>query len=94
MSKEPGDKQEELPEKFTFDKLRFKSIEVISSGILYRGILIGADESDIYMKGRLRWLILPIETITSLKLEGRKESFNPRKSVDAGFYLESDQNND
>jgi hypothetical protein len=86
--KDPGEKQEELPEKFTFDKLRFKSIEVIAAGILYRGILIGADDVDIYMKGRLRWLILPIETITSLRLEGHKESFNPRKSVDAGFYLE------
>jgi hypothetical protein len=43
---------------------------------------------DIYVKGRLRWLILPIETITSLRLEGQKDSFNLRKSVDAGFYLE------
>ena len=85
---EPGDQQEELPEKFTFDKLRFKNIEVISAGILYQGVLIGADDTDIYMKGRLRWLILPIETITSLRLEGQKESFNPRKSVGAGFYLE------
>ena len=86
--KEPGDKQEAPPERFTFDKLRFKNIEVISTGILYRGVLIGADDTDIYMKGRLRWLILPIETITSLRLEGHKESFNPRKSVDVGFYLE------
>jgi hypothetical protein len=86
--KDPGDHREEPPEKFTFDQLRFKSIEVMSAGILYRGILIGADDADIYMKGRLRWLILPIETITSLKLEGQKESFNLRKSIDAGFYLE------
>ena len=85
---EPGDKPEELPEKFTFDKLRFKNIEVIADGIIYKGVLIGADETDIYMKGRLRWLILPIETITSLRLEGQLETFNPRKSVDAGFYLE------
>jgi hypothetical protein len=86
--KEPGDQPEELPEKFTFDKLRFKSIEVTAAGILYRGVLIGADDVDIYMKGRLRWLILPIETISSLRLEGQKESFNLHKSVDAGFYLE------
>ena len=85
---DPGEKPEELPEKFTFDKLRFENIEVIAAGILYRGVLIGADDVDIYIKGRLRWLILPIETITSLRLEGHKESFNPRKSVDAGFYLE------
>lgn len=86
--KEPGENQEELPEKFTFDKLRFKSIEVVAAGILYRGVLIGADDVDIYMKGRLRWLILPIETISSLRLEGQKKSFNLRKSVDSGFYLE------
>ena len=86
--KEREDKPDELPEKFTFDKLRFKNIEVMAAGILYRGVLIGADDVDIYIKGRLRWLILPIETITSLRLEGQKESFNPRKSVDSGFYLE------
>lgn len=86
--KEPGDKREEVVEKFTFDKLRFKKIEVMAAGILYRGVLIGADDVDIYIKGRLRWLIFPIETITSLRLEGQKESFNLRKSVDSGFYLE------
>jgi hypothetical protein len=85
---EPGDKPEELPEKWTFDKLRFKKIEVMAAGILYRGVLIGADDVDLYIKGRLRWLILPIETVTSLRLEGQKESFNLRKSIDAGFYLE------
>ncbi len=85
---DPGDQSKELPEKFTFEQLRFKSIEVISAGILYRGILIGADDREIYLKGHLRWLILPIDAITSLRLEGQRESFNPRKSVDSGFYLE------
>ena len=89
--KDPEDKSEELLEKFTFDKLRFKNIEVMAAGILYRGVLIGADDVDIYMKGRLRWLILPIETITSLRLEGHQESFNPRKSIDSGFYLEPNE---
>jgi hypothetical protein len=92
--KDPGDKSADLPEKYTFDKLRFKKIEILSAGILYRGILIGADDEDIYVKGRLRWLILPIETITSLRLEGHKESFNPRKCIDSGFYLQLDQTDD
>ena len=78
--------QNPLPDKFSFDDLRFKRVEVVSSGILYRGVLIGADESDIFLKGNLRWLILPLERVSSVRLDGQKQEFNPIKQVPPGFY--------
>jgi len=88
MAADSTDKQSELLQRFSFDKLRFKKIDVMSSGVLYRGILIGADESDIYLKGALRWLILPLDRVTSIKLTGTKEVFDPHKHVDPDFYSE------
>ncbi|MBW1809517.1 MAG: hypothetical protein JRJ87_15075 [Deltaproteobacteria bacterium] len=88
MAADSTDKQADLLQRFSFDKLRFKRIDVISSGILYRGILIGADETDIYLKGALRWLILPLDRITSIKLTGTKLAFNPLKHIDSDFYFE------
>ena len=79
-------KPEEMLKGFSFEQMRFKNIEVISAGVLYRGVLIGADEHDIFIKGRLRWLILPLDRITSIRLEGEQESFASHKSIDASFY--------
>ena len=85
-SKPPEQDPKVAPKAFSFEDLRFKEIEVMADGILYEGTLIGADEMDLYMKGRLRWLILPLQKITSVRLAGEKESFDIRKLIDAGFY--------
>jgi hypothetical protein len=71
---------------FSFDQMRFQWVEIVSSGILYRGVLIGADDKDIYLRGALRWLILPMDRITSIRPEGFKTSFNPTKQISADFY--------
>ena len=86
MTADPPESTEEPLQAFNLDKLRNQEIEVISNGILYQGILIGADDSDLFLKGRLRWLILPLDRITSLRLAGSRISFDPRKQVEANFY--------
>lgn len=83
-----------IPRAFTFEQLRFKQVEVMADGILYRGMLIGADEYDLFIKGRLRWLILPLDKITSVRLEGEMDTFDPHKSVDAGFYRQENDESD
>ena len=72
--------------------MKYKKIEVVSAGTLYEGILIGMDETDIYLKGHLRWIILPLERVTSLKIAGEKESFNLSKIVEADFYKDHKNN--
>ncbi len=78
----------EIPKPFSFEAMRFQWVEVRSQGILYRGVLIGADSDEIFLKGVLRWIILPLEKVTSVRLQGQLESFNQRKMVDAAFYGE------
>ncbi len=69
---------EQAPTSFSYEPLRFKRVEVMASGILYRGVFIGADENDLYIKGDMRWLILPLERVSSLRLEGERRTFRVR----------------
>jgi hypothetical protein len=88
MTRDSGKNTADLLKVFSFEQMRFRRIEVMADGVLYRGILIGADSSDIYIKGALRWLVLPLDKITSVKLEGQKEGFDDHKMIAPGFYRE------
>jgi hypothetical protein len=55
--------------KFELDEMRGARVVVRANGFIYRGILVGADENDLYLKGELRYLVLPLATVTSLELE-------------------------
>jgi hypothetical protein len=71
--------------------MRFKDVVVVSSGFVYRGQLLGADETDLYLKGQFRYLVLPLERVASIRLASDKDAFDPRKSVDSDFYAEPDE---
>jgi len=43
-----------------------KKVEVISSGIAYRGRLIEVSESDVFLQGELGWIQLSVETVTEI----------------------------
>jgi hypothetical protein len=73
------------------EELRWKRVLVRAHGIIYRGVLIGADDDDVYLKGELRYLVLPMERITSIRLEDAKGSLDAKKSVEAEFYREPDE---
>ena len=51
----------------TFETLKYEPVVVRASGFLYRGILIGADETDLYLKSETRWVVLPLDRVTSVK---------------------------
>lgn len=42
-------------------------VEVTSGGIHYRGLLVGADEHDLYLRAVLRWLVLPLDRVTHVR---------------------------
>ncbi|RME24995.1 MAG: hypothetical protein D6806_08670 [Deltaproteobacteria bacterium] len=84
-----GDKENQAPEEFSFERLRNRQVEVRADGILYRGTLIGADDEWLYLKGKMRWLVLPLEKVTDVRLEGQKERLDRKKDVDAAFYDEN-----
>jgi hypothetical protein len=61
----PDDDDELRPH--TFETLKYEQVVVRASGFLYRGTLIGADESDLYLKTVTRWVVLPLDHVTSVK---------------------------
>ena len=53
----------------TFEALKYDDVLVRASGFHYRGQLIGADEEDLYLKTATRWVVLPLERITSIHVD-------------------------
>lgn len=46
--------------------LRKKRVIVRSNGFTVRGRLEGVDDDDVYLRGELRWFVLPMSTVTSV----------------------------
>jgi hypothetical protein len=57
---------EERLRPWSFQRLRGQPVVVRANGFLYRGLLAGADEEELYLRGELRWIVLPLERVTSL----------------------------
>lgn len=60
--------REELP-RFTFEGLKGAWVRVRANGFEYRGVLIGADEGELYLRGELRYLVLPLADVTDVRPE-------------------------
>ncbi|MBI1820355.1 MAG: hypothetical protein HY036_03260 [Nitrospirae bacterium] len=50
--------------------LRGQPVEVISNGILYKGILMGASEENLSLQTPLQWVELPLEDVSSVRKSG------------------------
>jgi hypothetical protein len=74
----------------SFEEMKYQNVIVIASSFTYQGVLLGADEADVYLKGQFRYLVLPMDRVTSIRLASDKEVFDPRKSVDPAFYFDPD----
>ncbi|MFY9270873.1 MAG: hypothetical protein WAO55_14110 [Candidatus Manganitrophaceae bacterium] len=48
-------------------RLQGKTVEVLYQGILYKGKLVGASESEIHLQTRNDWVTLPMEGITDVR---------------------------
>jgi len=53
------------------DAHKGKMVEVMSNGLIYEGILMGASEESISLQTSLQWLEIPMDQINWLR---RKES--------------------
>ncbi|HEY4485662.1 MAG TPA: hypothetical protein VI702_04980 [Nitrospiria bacterium] len=49
------------------ESLKGQAVELMYNGVIYRGVLFGASEEEIYLKTSTDWITLPMEGITSLK---------------------------
>jgi len=57
-------------------------VEIKAHGIIYRGLLVGADEEYIYLKGETTWITLPMNVATAVRKKGEKESEWAQKQVE------------
>jgi hypothetical protein len=46
--------------------MKDRVVDVLSNGLRYRGVLVGADEEELYLRGEVRWIVLPLDRITSV----------------------------
>ncbi|MCG3111272.1 MAG: hypothetical protein MCM46_05545 [Candidatus Manganitrophus sp. SB1] len=47
--------------------LQGKQVEVVYQGIVYKGTLVGASESEVYLQTLNDWVTLPMEDVTDVR---------------------------
>jgi hypothetical protein len=57
--------RDELPA-FSLETLKGERVVVRANGFAYEGVLIGADEGELYLRGDLRYVVLPLSTVSSV----------------------------
>ena len=45
-----------------------KKVLVTANGIIYSGELIEVSDVEVYLKGSMQWLSLPVSTVSNIKL--------------------------
>ena len=50
----------------SFDALKHRAVILVANGFTYRGVFVGADDDDVYLRGELRWFVLPLATVSSI----------------------------
>ncbi|HXC62306.1 MAG TPA: hypothetical protein VNV63_06495 [Nitrospiria bacterium] len=53
--------------KDALESLIGQKVEAIYEGIVYRGILVGANDDEIFLQTVMEWISLPLEGIASVK---------------------------
>jgi hypothetical protein len=56
----------------------------------YRGTLKSVEEHSIQLQGLTGWIEIPIEKISSIKLEDEKDTMPSNKFIDKSFFDPSD----
>ena len=57
----------------TFESLKGEKVIVRANGFLYRGVLVGADEGELYLRGEMRWVVLPLAHVTDVRIDDAKD---------------------
>ena len=52
------------------EQLKGQTVEIVYNATLYRGVLTGADEEQIFLQTPMDWVSLPMEGITEVRKAG------------------------
>jgi len=69
------------PPAHTFAQLLRRPV-VDVQGFTCRGVLQGADDNDLYLRGELRFLVLPLDTVRSVRLDAERAAEDDREQRD------------
>lgn len=58
----------------TFESLKGDKVIVRANGFIYRGLLVGADEGELYLRGEMRWVVLPLAHVTDVMKDDAKDT--------------------
>lgn len=68
--------------------LRFKKVVVRAKGLTYTGLLLGANEDSLFLKGSMRYLSLAMTDISSIRDAEHKEKTNKSNNIPDNFYFD------
>lgn len=57
----------------TFESLKGEQVIVRANGFIYRGLLVGADDGELYLRGVMRWVVLPLAHISEVTKDDAKD---------------------
>jgi hypothetical protein len=66
VPKRSGREEARKLEPFDFGALRGRRVVVRANGYVYRGVLSGVGDGELYLKGDLRWFVLALEDVASV----------------------------
>ncbi len=70
----------------TLEDLKYQDVVVHAGGITYRGMLLGADEEELYLRTSLRYVTVRMDRISKLARADANIGFDRTKQVDPSFY--------
>lgn len=59
---------------WTLDGMKGVYVRVRANGFDYRGVLVGADDGELYLRGELRVMVLPLADVTVVRPESPGEA--------------------
>ncbi|MFH1809840.1 MAG: hypothetical protein ABIJ09_13930 [Pseudomonadota bacterium] len=72
------------------EAMKYQQVVVRANAITYQGMLLGADEEEVYLKTNTRYVTVRMDRITKISLAGSRDGLNPLKQVDPAFYSVDD----
>ncbi len=67
--------------------LQGKEVEVVASGITYRGVLIEVSEETVHLKTEMQWVAVPIAAVSEIRGVDEASAPSVEKFVDSSFYF-------
>ncbi|MBI5495690.1 MAG: hypothetical protein HY904_11750 [Deltaproteobacteria bacterium] len=70
----------------SMEALRNRPVEIHAGAVIYRGVLVGADTEEVFLRTDLRYTSVPLERVARIIPTDVKPAPLPKGSVDPSFF--------